>query len=228
MNLKTEKVKNDFSKRLHMAMDNAQLPLRGRARILSQTFGISDKGAGKWLKGEAIPETSKIPLIAHFLNVNAEWLLSGIGAMKSIDEKQSNTQSTDHLIPVLSWQQANQKDSLKNINADHKNWLAAHPNMTKDCYALEVLGESMLPEFRPHDYLYVTTDLESVPLQTGDFVIVQTQDHQEALFKRLVLETDGIFLQVLNEKWPQQTIPLTASFKIVARVVGFWRTISFV
>ena len=46
MNLKTEKVKNDFSKRLHMAMDNAQLPLRGRARILSQTFDVSDKGAG--------------------------------------------------------------------------------------------------------------------------------------------------------------------------------------
>lgn len=73
--------------------------------------------------------------------------------------------------------------------------------MTKDCYALEVLGESMLPEFRPHDYLYVTTDLESVSLRTGDFVIVQTQDHQDALFKRLVIETEGMFLQVLNEKY---------------------------
>lgn len=226
MNLKTEKVKNDFSKRLHMAMDNAQLPLRGRARILSQTFGISDKGAGKWLKGEAIPETSKIPLIADFLNVNAEWLLSGIGAMNPADKKQLNTQSTDHLVPILSWQQANQEDSFKNLDTDHKNWLAAHLNMSKDCYALEVLGESMLPEFRPHDYLYVTTDLESVPFKTGDFVIVQTQDHQEALFKRLVIETDGIFLQVLNEKWPQQTIPLTASFKVVAKVVGFWRNLS--
>lgn len=226
MNLKTEKVKNDFSKRLHMAMDNAQLPLRGRARILSQTFGISDKGAGKWLKGEAIPETSKIPLIAHFLNVNAEWLLSGTGAMNSTDKKQSNTQSINHLVPVLSWQQANQPESLKNIDANHKDWLAAHPNMVKDCYALKVLGESMLPEFRPNDHIYVTTNIKLEQLKTGDFVIVQNQEYEEALFKRLVLETEGMFLQVLNEKWPQQTIPLTGSFKIVAKVVGFWRNFS--
>lgn len=226
MNLKTEKVKNDFSKRLHMAMDNAQLPLRGRARILSQTFGISDKGAGKWLKGEAIPETSKIPLIAHFLNVNAEWLLSGIGAMNSTDKKQSNTQSINDLVPVLSWQQANQPNSLKNIDTNHKDWLAAHPNMVKDCYALKVLGESMLPEFRPHDHIYVTTNIKLEQLKTGDFVIVQNQEYEEALFKRLVLETEGMFLQVLNETWPQQTIPLTGSFKIVAKVVGFWRNFS--
>ena len=74
---KTDKVKEDFAKRLHQAMDARSYPIRGRARILSKEFGISDKGAGKWLNGEAIPETSKIPLLAQFLNVNAEWLLSG-------------------------------------------------------------------------------------------------------------------------------------------------------
>jgi len=44
---------------------------------LSKEFGVSDKGAGKWLNGEAIPETSKIPVLAQFLKTNAEWLLSG-------------------------------------------------------------------------------------------------------------------------------------------------------
>lgn len=74
---KTEKVKEDFAKRLHQAMDAKGYPVRGRARILSKEFEISDKGAGKWLNGEAIPETSKIPLLANFLNQTAEWLLSG-------------------------------------------------------------------------------------------------------------------------------------------------------
>lgn len=75
MTNKTDKVKADFAKRLHKAMDIAGYPIRGRARILSREFKISDKGAGKWLNGEAIPETSKIPVLANFLNVTSEWLL---------------------------------------------------------------------------------------------------------------------------------------------------------
>lgn len=197
---------------------------------LAEYCKVSKVSIGQWLNGPTKElEGSNLTRAADFLGVNHKWLAGERSPMLNADTVSSpQIEPISSLIPLLSWQQANQKDSLKNINANHKNWLAAHPNMIKDCYALEVLGESMLPEFRPHDYLYVTTDLESVFLKTGDFVIVQTQDHQEALFKRLVIETDGMFLQVLNEKWPQQTIPLTGSFKIVAKVVGFWRTTSFV
>lgn len=77
MNTQVDKVKEEFAKRLHKSMDLQNYPLRGRARILSKEFGISDKAASKWLNGEAIPETSKIPLLANFLNISSEWLLSG-------------------------------------------------------------------------------------------------------------------------------------------------------
>lgn len=191
---------------------------------LAELIGVSKTSIIYWEKGDNLPKHDSLISLSKILGVSSTYLMQG----KTVDNIKEDASYVvpNRFIPLLSWQQANQPDSLKNISADHKNWLAAHPNMSKDCYALEVLGESMLPEFRPHDYLYVTTDLESVPFKTGDFVIVQTQDHQEALFKRLVIETDGIFLQVLNEKWPQQTIPLTASFKVVAKVVGFWRNLS--
>lgn len=81
MTVHTDKVKEEFSKRLHTAMDAAGYPVRGRARILSQKFQVSDKGAGKWLNGEAIPETSKIPLLSGFLGISSEWLLTGSGEM---------------------------------------------------------------------------------------------------------------------------------------------------
>lgn len=77
MTIKTDRVKEEFAKRLHDAMDKKGYPVRGRARVLSKEFQISDKGAGKWLNGDAIPETSKIPVLASFLDVNAEWLLNG-------------------------------------------------------------------------------------------------------------------------------------------------------
>lgn len=77
MNTQVHKVKEEFAMRLQKSMDLKSYPLRGRARILSKEFGISDKAASKWLNGEAIPETSKIPILAKFLNVTSEWLLSG-------------------------------------------------------------------------------------------------------------------------------------------------------
>lgn len=82
-----DSVKQEFAKRLHKALDAAGYPARGRARILSREFNISDKGASKWLNGDAIPETSKIPLIAQFLKIHAEWLLSGTGEMFVDSEK---------------------------------------------------------------------------------------------------------------------------------------------
>ena len=74
MNTSTDKIKEDFAKRLNEAMDLKGYPIRGRARILSKEFEISDKGAGKWIKGEAMPETSKFPQLSKFLGVSAEWL----------------------------------------------------------------------------------------------------------------------------------------------------------
>jgi|GEM_PF-4152852 len=88
MTSQIDSVKQEFAQRLHKAMDAVGYPVRGRARILSREFNISDKGAGKWLNGDAIPETSKIPLLSKFLKVNSEWLLSGTGEM-FVDSEQN-------------------------------------------------------------------------------------------------------------------------------------------
>ena len=77
MNKQVDKIKEEFAKRLQQSMDLQNYPTRGRARVLSKEFGISDKAASKWLNGEAIPETSKLPILAKFLGTTSEWLLSG-------------------------------------------------------------------------------------------------------------------------------------------------------
>src|SRR5690606_22012823 len=127
MTIHTDKVKEEFSKRLHTAMDSAGYPIRGRARVLSQKFSVSDKGAGKWLNADAIPETSKIPLIASFLNINAEWLISGTGEMFSSTEPKNNKidanvseliPQTGKLIPIISWVQAGSWTTVDSVPAN--------------------------------------------------------------------------------------------------------------
>ncbi|MCH7340315.1 helix-turn-helix domain-containing protein [Acinetobacter higginsii] len=94
MTTQVDKVKEEFAKRLHKGMDMQNYPLRGRARVLSKEFGISDKAASKWLNGEAIPETSKIPLLASFLNISSQWLLSGdTGEENSLNKVEKNTRN---------------------------------------------------------------------------------------------------------------------------------------
>ena len=188
---------------------------------LAELIGVSKTSIIYWEKGDNLPKHDSLISLSRILGVSSTYLMQG----KQVEDKDDQRYQIlpKRFVPILSWQQANQEHPLMHLSTDHKDWLAAHPHMTKDCYALEVLGDSMLPEFRPHDHIYVTTDITSGQLKTGDFVIVQTQDQQEALFKRLVIETDGMFLQVLNETWPQQTMPFTASLKIVAKVLGFWR-----
>ena len=115
-----EKIKEEFAARLNLAMNKKNYPIRGRARVLSKELGVSDKGAGKWINGDAIPETSKIPLIAAFLDISAEWLLSGVGDMHPAQQN-SQIQSTDGQQDQLSRPLNELIETLKTL--DSKNEL---------------------------------------------------------------------------------------------------------
>ncbi|SEO13057.1 Peptidase S24-like [Acinetobacter sp. yr461] len=238
MTSQTDFVKQEFAKRLHKAMDAAAYPIRGRARVLSREFNISDKGAGKWLNGDAIPETSKIPLIAYFLNVNSEWLLSGTGSMNketvtgdryldnniNLDEK---IEISEKLIPVISWVAAGTWSSIDSVPLDTEfdEWLPPNPKCGKNGYGLIVKGESMSPKFEPNDRIYVNPDFPVSDLKTGDLVIVACEGENEATFKKLVIETDGMYLEALNPKWHEKIIELHKGCKLIGKVVGLFRDI---
>lgn len=70
-----------FSARLNTALDDIGVPSKhkGRQAIVGTMFGVSQKGARKWLEGESIPATRRLPSIAKELRVRTEWLLSGNG-----------------------------------------------------------------------------------------------------------------------------------------------------
>lgn len=237
MTSQTDLVKQEFARRLHKAMDAAAYPIRGRARVLSREFNISDKGAGKWLNGDAIPETSKIPLIAQFLNVNSEWLLSGSGGMEipnniknildnNIDLK-DKIEMYGKLIPVISWVAAGTWTSIEAIplGTQFDEWLPPNPKCGKNGYGLIVRGESMSPRFEPNDRIYVNPDFQVSDLKTGDLVIVSCEGEKEATFKKLVIETDGMYLEPLNPKWHEKIMELHEGCKLIGKVVGLYREV---
>lgn len=81
MNMNTQEVKNEFSKRLNRVLDDHDIPPKGKNRqaIIAQMFGVTQKGARKWLEGESLPELSRGVIIARKFNISYEWLMTGRG-----------------------------------------------------------------------------------------------------------------------------------------------------
>lgn len=221
MNNKTDEVKLAFAQRLHEAMDAQGYSKRGRARVLSKEFGVSDKGAGKWLNGEAIPETSKIPVLAQFLKTNAEWLLSG----SSSNELDNNiVPVTSKLLPVLSWVQAGSMTSVESINPlEIAEWL---PPLSSDdpdgCFYLKVVGISNYPTYQDGDYILVNPVFQVCDLLSEDLIVVR--HNTDATFKKLVIESDDRkYLQALNPNFQPNIIEFQDGMELVGLVIDAFR-----
>ncbi len=73
--------KSAFSARLNELLDEAGVPnkFEGRQVVVGKMFGVTQKGARKWLEGEGLPTLEKCIEIAERFGVHTEWLLSGRG-----------------------------------------------------------------------------------------------------------------------------------------------------
>lgn len=131
------------------------------------------------------------------------------------------------LIPVISWVQAGAWTTVEAVpvGTQFEEWLPPNPKCGKHGYGLEVSGESMLPDFRPGDKIYVNPDFQINDLKTGDLVIVACDGETEATFKKLIVESNSMYLEPLNPKWLEKIMELREGCKLVGKVVGLYRDV---
>ncbi len=77
--LKQKEFRALFASNLNAALDRrGSIPIGyGRAVAVAEIFGVSQNTAAGWLKGEGVPEASRLPEIAEALNTTLEQLLVG-------------------------------------------------------------------------------------------------------------------------------------------------------
>ncbi|MCY1503022.1 putative HTH-type transcriptional regulator [compost metagenome] len=102
-----EKERAEFSKRLHLACDQAGVRERGRAVDIKKALHamgieVSTTGIGKWLNAEGIPEIDKLRPLSEWLKVRAAWLeyeelpmRPGEEVSDDHKEKESNVRAVD-------------------------------------------------------------------------------------------------------------------------------------
>ena len=197
---------------------------------LARAAEVSAVAAGKWLHGESRPKAEKLKLIARFLDVSDDWLLTGKEAVPRLDNNIDLSQKIPldgRPVPVISWVAAGSFDHIETIlrGVEVDEYLPPIKECGKNGYGLIVVGNSMKPDFKPGDRIYVNPDIQTFDLQTDDLVIIACSGETEATFKKLIIEGGDKYLQPLNPNWPEQIIKLTEDCRLVGKVVGLYRKI---
>lgn len=98
----TDQEREAFAARLNEICDDMKLPPKGDGRqgALATKFGVSQKGARKWLEAEAMPQTQKTIEMAKWANVSLEWLMSGRGR-KQLDDPARPAITSEQIARVL-------------------------------------------------------------------------------------------------------------------------------
>lgn len=98
----TEEIRRAFSERLNEVLDRAKLPPKGagRQKRLGDDWGVSQKGARKWLEGESIPETARLIEMAIRYRVSFEWLATGRDP-RTLDQSESIIEGS--VRPSMAW-----------------------------------------------------------------------------------------------------------------------------
>lgn len=226
-----------LANRLKLARKNAKLT----QSAIAERVGISQP-TYQALESGKVEKTAFLLQIASTLKVSPTWLATGQGQMTnrpSLDElklkaeaikakdTQSDVLSMARPVPVLSWVAAGSWSESNAVGVDDaSDWLPRPLGLSEQGFALVVRGESMLPEFRPDDYIYVEPNISVISLKNGDLVVVQKADgsQAEATFKQLIIgeTSDDMYLKPLNPNWHEQKmLPMTEDeWVLVGKVVG--------
>lgn len=228
--MKTNNDKEAFSRRLNNLLDENNYPAKheGRQTQLGIDFGVTQKGARKWLEAEAIPRRNKIMEMARRFKVNTVWLEYGEGEKYSkpsdnIDQAGhlKNTEPTDistKSVLLISWTDINkwQKATVKTKTRMGKDMIPCNSPHSEGAYALRVIGDTMTcngsDSFPPG--VIIVVDPEQTA-KDGDFVIASIKGEEQPTFKKLVVDGSRQYLKPLNPQYPT----ITGNFKVIGRVI---------
>lgn len=183
---------------------------------LAKIAGVSSPAVTEWEKDSYLPKATSIEAIANEFKVTTEYILTGKG--NGTFSKSNIIPVVPKMAPVLSWVQAGVFTSVQAIDTSQiEEWLPL-PDDCDQCFYLKVQGLSNHPLFQEGDYILVDPTVQYSEMQSGDVIVVRK--HDEATFKRLVIETDNSrYLQALNPEFKPNIIPLDEECIFVGEVI---------
>lgn len=185
-------------------------------QVLADAVGVSKTSVIYWEKDENTPKYESLNALAKALDTTTDYILTGSGEENK--PKSNAVPVAPKMAPVLSWVQAGVFTNVQAVDmAQVEEWLPL-PDDCEDCFYLKVQGMSNHPTFQEGDYILVDPLVQYCDMQSGDVIVVRK--HDDATFKKLVIETDGTkYLQALNPDFKPNIIPLDEDCLFVGEVI---------
>ncbi|WAL81338.1 LexA family transcriptional regulator [Pandoraea sp. XJJ-1] len=148
-----------------------------KAADLARALRVTPQAVSGWLKTGRI-DKAKIPEVARELGVTSDYLLAGETMRSNVAEPELRQRR----VPVISYVQAGAMAEA--VDAYPIGGALRHVYATVECsdctFALEVEGESMLPDFKEGDVIFVDPLVQPKP---GQFVVAKNCE-EKATFKK--------------------------------------------
>lgn len=234
----------DFARRLNELLDGLGVPAKGAGRqvAVGKMFGVSQKGARKWLEGEAIPEAWRIPVMAERLHSTEEYLQWGRGPQRTGGVAESPGRPYQNGRETIYLERLNVGGSMGPgiVAPDHVEVVESirvhlpelrrevHFTAPQNLRIITGYGDSMQPTFTDGDPLLVDTGVTEIKL---DAVYVLEKENgtpqPDVYIKRLQRRPDGALLMISDNKNYEPYVIRDAErmqFKICGRVLLAWNS----
>lgn len=106
-------IKPLLGQRIIEACEDANIPAWGRNRVLGKQLSVSPAAVSKWLSNKALPTIDKLFELATFLNVRAEWLVTGKEPKK--ERPQISSDEISEVIEIMNGLSSDQRRALLTI-----------------------------------------------------------------------------------------------------------------
>ncbi len=202
--------KKEFATRLNQALDIANIPPKGKGRQikLAALLNVSQESARKWLSGECFPDTTRIFELANKLNINTQWLFSGIGKItQTVRVKEPPTKDSLEWtkVPILTWEEAGKWNDVVKIIHKKRNidYMWTGTEVGCNSYALIVKDDSMIPRYEKDSILIIDPDYQP---RHKHIVIYLLEGEKEAICKQLIIDGKYKYLKPHNPNYPASHI----------------------
>ena len=159
------------------------------------------------------PRAANLDKIAKALGTTAEYLRHG-----KADQKANVVEgpSIKGRYPLISWVAAGAWCDITEIHPADAMLYPCPVSCSDRTFVLRVQGVSMEPLFRDGDLIFIDP---AADVRHGSYVVARLDDHNEATFKKLIIEGGQKYLKPVNPNWPEQIIPINGNCTIVGPVV---------
>ena len=195
---------------------------------LAQMVGTSNQQIGRLERGERELTLRWMERIATSLQCKPADLLPSAGTDDSRGHAPSSESNVEPVqgelrwVPLISWVEAGWgAEAISHLAPnDVEEWFPCPARCSPQTYALRVRGDSMLPDYREGEIVFVDPNLEP---RHRDEVVVCNEQNGEATMKQLLIEGDRRYLKALNRDYPERIRLMTEEDSLCGVVIGLYR-----